>query len=89
MRAGRLENITSIQWRDQNSLWFAGWQKLGAVHGVVGLDGAVESEDHEDGIVGTTSFLASILPEPAGEVSLRYAKARAAHRRSSRERTEQ
>jgi dipeptidyl aminopeptidase/acylaminoacyl peptidase len=63
---GKLENITSIQWRDKNSLWFAGWQRLGAVHGVVRLDGGIESISQEDGIVGTTSFLASILPAADG-----------------------
>jgi dipeptidyl aminopeptidase/acylaminoacyl peptidase len=67
--AGKLENITSIQWRDESSLWFAGWQKLGAVHGVVRLDGTIESMNQEDGIVGTTSFLASIAPSPDGSIT--------------------
>jgi len=63
---GKLENITSIAWRDENSLWFAGWQRLGAVHGVVHLDGTIESLVHENGIVGTNSFLASVSPAPDG-----------------------
>ncbi|HEX3066204.1 MAG TPA: hypothetical protein VHQ39_12020, partial [Dongiaceae bacterium] len=79
LAAGKLENITSIQWRDENSLWFAGWQRLGAIHGVVRLDGGIESLSQEEGIVGTTSFLASILPaaDGAGILAVRESEGRA------------
>ncbi len=79
LAAGKLENITSIQWRDESSLWFAGWQRLGAVHGVVRLDGGIESLSQEEGIVGTTSFLASILPaaDGAGILAVRESEGRA------------
>ncbi len=63
---GKLENVTSVQWRDESSLWFAGWESLGAVHGVIHLDGRIESQAHDEGIIGTTSFLASITPSPDG-----------------------
>jgi dipeptidyl aminopeptidase/acylaminoacyl peptidase len=63
----KLTNITSVQWRDDQSLWFAGWDRLGAVHGIVGSDGRLESMDHDEAVIGTTSFLASITPSPQGE----------------------
>ena len=77
--SGKLENVTSIQWRDAGSLWFAGWHRLGAVHGVVRLDGTIESLSQEDGIVGSTSFLASILPATDGTsiVAVRESEGRA------------
>ena len=34
-----------IQWRDAESLWFAGWHRLGSVYGVIGLDGAIRWMD--------------------------------------------
>src|SRR6185369_9176599 len=35
-------SVTSLQWRDEESLWFAGWSRLGTVYGVVKLDGTFE-----------------------------------------------
>jgi dipeptidyl aminopeptidase/acylaminoacyl peptidase len=59
-------NVTTIQWRDEKSLWFAGWQKLGSIHGIVGTDGKVAWSRYEDAIVGTNSFTASLTPAPDG-----------------------
>jgi dipeptidyl aminopeptidase/acylaminoacyl peptidase len=66
LAADQLANTTSIQWRDASSLWFAGWARLGAVHGVVRLDGTVEFLEHDDAVIGTSSFLASVAPAPVG-----------------------
>jgi len=64
---GKLENVTSVQWRDENALWFAGWERLGAVHGIVRLDGTIEAKAHDEAIIGTSSFLASITRSPRGD----------------------
>ena len=37
----RQSNITTLPWRDEESLWFAGWSQLGSIYGVVRLDGTV------------------------------------------------
>jgi dipeptidyl aminopeptidase/acylaminoacyl peptidase len=58
--------VSWIQWRDDGSLWFAGWSRLGSVFGLVHLDGRIERIEHEDAIIGTTSFLAQISPRPGG-----------------------
>ncbi|MGH6880627.1 prolyl oligopeptidase family serine peptidase [Hypericibacter sp.] len=57
-------NISSLQWRDDESLWFAGWSRLGSNHGVVRRDGSIEWIEREDAVVGPTSFLASVTPTP-------------------------
>jgi dipeptidyl aminopeptidase/acylaminoacyl peptidase len=59
-----MSSITSMEWRDENSLWFAGWSRLGAVYGVTCLDGSVEWMREEDAIVGTNSFSAGITTAP-------------------------
>jgi dipeptidyl aminopeptidase/acylaminoacyl peptidase len=59
-------NVTAIQWRDGESLWFAGWHHLGSAYGVIGLDGRVQWSEREDAIIGPTSFLAQITPAPDG-----------------------
>jgi dipeptidyl aminopeptidase/acylaminoacyl peptidase len=64
--AAETANVTAVQWRDEGSMWFAGWQKLGSVYGVVGIDGKIAWSRYEDGIVGTTSFTASITPTTDG-----------------------
>ena len=51
-------NVTAIQWRDGESLWFAGWHHLGSAYRVIGLDGRVQWSEREDAIIGPTSFLA-------------------------------
>jgi dipeptidyl aminopeptidase/acylaminoacyl peptidase len=57
-------NISSLSWRDEESLWFAGWSRLGSIHGVVRLDGTFEHIAREDAVVGPNSFLAAISPAP-------------------------
>jgi dipeptidyl aminopeptidase/acylaminoacyl peptidase len=62
--AAEQSNVTALAWRDEESLWFAGWSRLGSVYGIVRLDGKFEWVEREDGIVGPTSFLAMISPAP-------------------------
>lgn len=59
-------NISSLQWRDNNSLWVAGWSRLGCTYGVLKTSGTFEWLEREDAVVGPTSFLASITPAPDG-----------------------
>lgn len=59
-----MSSITSIHWRDESSLWFAGWSRLGSVYGVTRLDGTVEWITKEAAVIGTNSFNASITPAP-------------------------
>ena len=59
-------NISSLQWRDDNSLWVAGWSRLGCTYGVLLMDGSFAWLEREDAIVGPTSFLAAITPAPDG-----------------------
>ena len=64
LAADRQSNVSSLQWRDDQSLWFAGWSRLGSTYGVVRLDGSIEWIEREDAVIGPTSFLASITPAP-------------------------
>lgn len=57
-------DVTTFQWRDEDSLWFAGWSKLGASYGLVRTDGKIVWSKCEDAIVGTNSFSAQISPAP-------------------------
>ncbi|HEY3146491.1 MAG TPA: hypothetical protein VGJ75_09080, partial [Dongiaceae bacterium] len=57
-------NISSLSWRDEESLWFAGWSRLGSTYGVVRVDGTIEHIAREDAVVGPNSFLAAISPAP-------------------------
>jgi dipeptidyl aminopeptidase/acylaminoacyl peptidase len=59
-----MSSIASMKWRDDESLWFAGWSRLGSVYGVTRLDGSVEWMTREDAIIGTNSFRAGIAPAP-------------------------
>lgn len=59
-----MSSITSMKWRDDESLWFAGWSRLGSVYGVTRLDGSVEWMTREDAIIGTNSSRAGITPVP-------------------------
>ena len=61
-------NITSLSWRDDESLWFAGWSRLGSIYGIVRLDGTFESIEREDAVIGPNSFLAAISPAPDNKV---------------------
>ena len=62
--AAEASDVTTFQWRDEKSLWFAGWSKLGAIYGVIKTDGTVLWSRHEDAIVGSNSFSAQISPTP-------------------------
>jgi dipeptidyl aminopeptidase/acylaminoacyl peptidase len=64
LAADKETNISALQWRDDGSLWFAGWSRLGATYGVVKLDGSFEWIEREDAVVGPNSFLAAISPSP-------------------------
>ena len=55
-----------MQWRDLESLWFAGWSDMGTTYGVVRLDGALEWSEREDAVVGLSSFFAQVTPAPDG-----------------------
>lgn len=61
---GGMSSITSMEWRDDQSLWFAGWSRLGSVYGVTRLDGTVEWMKQEDALIGTNSFNAGITTAP-------------------------
>jgi dipeptidyl aminopeptidase/acylaminoacyl peptidase len=62
--AAEQSNISALSWRDEESLWFAGWSRLGSTYGVVRMDGTFEWVTREDAVVGPNSFLASISPTP-------------------------
>jgi dipeptidyl aminopeptidase/acylaminoacyl peptidase len=62
--ASETSDVTTFQWLDEDSLWFAGWSKLGAIYGVVKTDGTVLWSRYEDAIVGSNSFSAQISPTP-------------------------
>jgi dipeptidyl aminopeptidase/acylaminoacyl peptidase len=64
---GGMSNITSLGWRDDESIWFAGWSRLGSVYGLVRLDGVVEWMTREDAVIGSNSFSAGISPAPDKE----------------------
>jgi dipeptidyl aminopeptidase/acylaminoacyl peptidase len=59
-------SITSLQWRDDERLWFAGWSRLGTIYGVVKLDGIFEWTVTEDAVIGANSFNAAIVPKSDG-----------------------
>ena len=42
LAADRQSDVTTLSWRDEESLWFAGWSQLGSTYGVVRLDGTFE-----------------------------------------------
>lgn len=55
-------DVTTFQWIDDDSLWFAGWSKIGAIYGVVRTDGTIVWSRCEDAIVGSNSFSAQVSP---------------------------
>ena len=65
--AAEQSNISSLSWRDEESLWFAGWSRLGSIYGVVRLDGTFEWMRREDAVIGPNSFLAALSPAPDGK----------------------
>lgn len=67
LAAAEQSNISAISWRDEDSLWFAGWSRLGSIYGIVRLDGTFEWSAREDAVIGPNSFLASITPAPGNK----------------------
>jgi dipeptidyl aminopeptidase/acylaminoacyl peptidase len=61
-----LSNISALQWRDETSLWFAGWADMGSIYGVMRLDGSLAWMEREEAVLGPSSFLAKISPAPDG-----------------------
>jgi dipeptidyl aminopeptidase/acylaminoacyl peptidase len=64
LAAAEQSNISYLSWHDEESLWFAGWSRLGSTYGIVRLDGTFEWIARENAVVGPSSFCASILPAP-------------------------
>ena len=62
--AEEASDVTSFGWRDEDSLWFASWSKLGTTYGVLCADGKVAWSRYEDATIGPNSFLAQISPTP-------------------------
>jgi dipeptidyl aminopeptidase/acylaminoacyl peptidase len=67
LAAAEQSNISSLSWRDEESLWFAGWSRLGTTYGIVRLDGTFEWMRREDAVIGPNSFLAALSPAPDGK----------------------
>jgi dipeptidyl aminopeptidase/acylaminoacyl peptidase len=62
--ADRASDVTTFKWLDEDSLWFAGWSKLGTIYGVAQVNGTVVWSKYEDAIIGANSFSAQICPAP-------------------------
>ncbi len=67
LAAAEQSNVSAISWRDEESLWFAGWSRLGSTYGIVRLDGTLDWTAREDAVVGPNSFLASISAAPGNK----------------------
>ncbi len=63
-------DVTWVAWRDEESLWFAGWHELGSRFGVVDLAGVVEWARDDAATVGSSSFFAHIGPATGERPSL-------------------
>jgi len=61
-------NLSSIHWLCNNRLWFAGWQRLGTVYGVMSVDGDVEWQQQEDATLGENSYTARIAVSANGRM---------------------
>lgn len=61
-----LSNVTDLHWQGSDRLSFAGWDRLGSIYGVVGLDGAIEWQEHEDAVVGDSAFVSRVMPAADG-----------------------
>ncbi len=64
--AGARSDLSWVAWRDDGSLWFAGWEGFGSAFGVIGADGEVRWVARDPGIVGPSSFHARLGPSPDG-----------------------
>lgn len=62
-----LPDVTSLAWRDDTRLWFAGWQETGSAYGLAIIDGTVEWIERDDAIVGRSAYDAHIAPLAEGE----------------------
>ncbi|EYD77479.1 Dipeptidyl aminopeptidases/acylaminoacyl-peptidase [Rubellimicrobium mesophilum DSM 19309] len=67
LAADRQSNVTALQWRDDDSLWFTGWRNLGTVHGVVRLTGEIVWQREDDAILGENPYVARIAVSPDGQ----------------------
>ena len=60
-------NLTSIHWLCNSRLWFAGWERLGTVYGVITVDGEMEWQQREDATLGENSYTARIAVSADGK----------------------
>jgi dipeptidyl aminopeptidase/acylaminoacyl peptidase len=75
INAAEAADVTTFDWRNDEELWFAGWSKIGAIYGLVGIDGNVRWSQYEDAVIGTNSFSAqiSVAPDKTGFAAVREA----------------
>ena len=64
LAADQQSNVTSLRWRDGDSLWFTGWQNLGAVYGIVTTAGTIAWQATDDATVGESPFVAQMAISP-------------------------
>ena len=64
LAAAEAANVTTMAWRDEKSLWFAGWSKLGSDLWRHRHRRQGRLVRYEDAIIGTNSFAASLTPAP-------------------------
>lgn len=60
LAADRQSNVTALSWRDADTLWFTGWQGLGAVYGLVTRAGEITWQAAEEATVGESPFVAKM-----------------------------
>ncbi|MBI3729946.1 MAG: S9 family peptidase [Burkholderiales bacterium] len=60
-------NLTSIHWLCNTRLWFAGWERLGTVYGVMTVDGEIEWQEREDATLGD-GYAARIVVSANGKM---------------------
>ncbi|MBI3714360.1 MAG: S9 family peptidase [Burkholderiales bacterium] len=65
--AGELSsNMTYLHWRDTHSLWFAGWQGMGSVYGLLHVDGQILCSRFEALCLSENQFRAQVCVSPCG-----------------------
>ncbi len=57
-------DVTWAQWRDEETLWFAGFSDFGSRFGVVDTTGSIVWAEDDAGTVGSSSFLGNLAPVP-------------------------